>query len=460
MSLAASPIRYPDVASRPLMTRRGWWLVVLNFLIPGSPQVLAGSRRLGRFGLGATLVLWLLLVAALVCWFVWPTVVFSAVSMAWSLWILAAVLVFYAVLWVVLTFDTLRIVRLVKTAPSARGWIAGLTTVLMIALSGGASYGAYLAFTASGFLNSVFIAGPTEPPDENGRYNILLLGGDSGPDREGMRPDSMSVVSIDADTGHAVMIGLPRDLEDVPFPDDSPLAQVYPEGYGAIDGCEVDVCMLNSIYTEVELKSPEMYPDAVARGSEPGIEGMRDAAEGVTGLDIQYYVLIDMQGFEQLINALGGVDINVETRIPIGGDEDNDGVDGWIEPGQQHLDGYHALWYGRARYGVAGGDYERMARQRVLQEAILHQFTPGNVLAKFQDVASAGADTVKTDIPQSMLGYFANLAMKTKELPIGQVELVPDNGVDPTDPDFEYIRSLIAQALVPPSPDPSEQPAG
>lgn len=460
MSLAASPIRYPDVASRPLMTRRGWWLVVLNFLIPGSPQVLAGNRRLGRFGLGATLVLWLLLVAALVCWFVWPTVVFSAVSMAWSLWILAAALVFYAVLWVVLTFDTLRIVRLVKTAPSARGWIAGLTTVLMIALSGGASYGAYLAFTASGFLNSVFIAGPTEPPDENGRYNILLLGGDSGPDREGMRPDSMSLVSIDADTGQAVIIGLPRDLEDVPFPDDSPLAQVYPEGYGAIDGCEVDVCLLNSIYTEVELKSPDMYPDAVSRGSEPGIEGMRDAVEGVTGLDVQYYVLIDMQGFEQLINALGGVDINVETRIPVGGDEDNDGVDGWIEPGQQHLDGYSALWYGRARYGVAGGDYERMARQRVLQEAILRQFTPSNVLTKFQDVAAAGADTVKTDIPQAMLGYFANLAMKTKELPIGQVALVPDNGVDPTDPDFEYIRSLITQAIAPPSPDPDEQPAG
>ena len=72
---------------------------------------------------------------------------------------------------------------------------------------------------------------------------------------------------------------------------------------------------------------------------------------------------------------------------------------GWIEPGQQHLDGYHALWYGRARYGVAGGDYERMRRQAVLQEAILQQFTPTNVLSKFQEVASAGADTVKTDIP-------------------------------------------------------------
>jgi polyisoprenyl-teichoic acid--peptidoglycan teichoic acid transferase len=454
MSLAASPIRFPDLASRTVMTRRAWWLVVLNFLIPGSPQVLAGNRRLGRFGLAATLTLWFVAVVALVVWLLWPTALYTVLSMTVTLWLVAIVLAFYAVLWVVLTLDTLRLVRLVRTAPSARAWVAMFSVAVMVAISGTAAYGAYLATTAGGFLASVFIAGPTEPPVD-GRYNILLLGGDSGPDREGMRPDSMRIVSIDADTGQAVTIGLPRDLEYVPFPEDSPLAAVYPEGYGAIDGCDVDVCQLNSIYTEVELKSPEMYPDAVAEGSEPGIEAMRDAAEGVTGLEIQYYLLIDMQGFEQLINALGGVDINVETRIPIGGDEDNEGVDGWIEPGQQHLDGYHALWYGRARYGVAGGDYERMRRQAVLQEAILRQFTPGNVLTKFQEVAAAGADTVKTDIPQSMLGYFVNLAMKTKELPVVTVDLVPENGIDPTDPDWEYIRSLITSATAPATEEPS-----
>ncbi|HEX6365834.1 MAG TPA: LCP family protein [Agromyces sp.] len=454
MTLAASPIRFPDVASRTVMTRRAWWLVVLNFLIPGSAQVLAGDRKLGRFGLGATLTLWFLVLAALVAWFLWPTVLYTVFSTTITLWIVAAVLAFYAVLWVVLSLDTLRLVRLVKTAPSARAWVAMLSVAVMVAISGTAAYGAYLATTASGFLASVFMAGPSEPPVD-GRYNILLLGGDSGPDREGMRPDSTRVMSIDAETGQAVTIGLPRDLEYVPFPEDSPLTSVYPEGYGAIDGCDVDVCQLNSIYTEVELKSPEMYPNAVAEGSEPGIEAMRDAAEGVTGLQIQYYVLIDMQGFEQLINALGGVDINVETRIPIGGDEDNEGVDGWIEPGQQHLDGYHALWYGRARYGVAGGDYERMRRQAVLQEAILQQFTPTNVLSKFQEVASAGADTVKTDIPQSMLGYFVNLSMKTKELPVVTVDLVPENGVDPTDPDWEYIRSLIVAATAPATEEPS-----
>ena len=80
MSLAESPIRYPDTRSRPLMTRRGWWLVVLNLLIPGSAQVLAGDRRLGRFGLGATLTLWALLLVALVVWFVSPAVIYTLAS--------------------------------------------------------------------------------------------------------------------------------------------------------------------------------------------------------------------------------------------------------------------------------------------------------------------------------------------------------------------------------------------
>ena len=453
MTLAASPIRYPDVASRTVMTRRAWWLVALNFLIPGAPQTLAGNRRLGRFGLGATLTLWTLAVVALVLWLFWRPVMLTIFSMSWSLWVVALLLVFYAVLWVVLTLDTLRLVRIVKTAPSARGWIALSTTAVMIVLSGSAAYGAYVATTASGFLSSVFVAGPTEPPID-GKYNFLLLGGDAGPDRDGLRPDSITVVSVDATTGQAVTIGLPRNMEDVPFNEDSPLAAVYPEGYGSIDGCEVDVCMLNSIYTEVELMSPEMYPDAESQGSEPGIEAMRDAAEAITGLPIQYYVLIDMAGFQQLIDALGGVTVTVPEDVPIHADETFTTVAEWIPAGEQHLDGYHALWYARSRHGTS--DYDRMARQRQIQEAVLAQFNPGNVLSKFQEIAAAGSQVVKTDIPQSMLGYFVDLAGKTKELPITDVELVPENDVDPEEPDYDYIRQLVQQAVFPPT----EAPAG
>ncbi|UOE44477.1 LCP family glycopolymer transferase [Agromyces larvae] len=456
MSLAASPIRFPDASSRTVMTRRGWWLVLLNVLVPGSAQVLAGNRRLGRFGLGATLTLWFLAVAALVVWLVWPTVLYTVVTSTIGLWAIALVALFYAVLWVVLTFDTLRLVRLVKTAPGARFGIAALGVVLLVGVSGTAAFGAYVATTTSGFLSDVFVAGPPVPPDENGRYNFLLLGGDAGPDREGLRPDSIRVVSVDAETGQAVTVGLPRNMEDVPFGEDSPLHAVYPEGYGAIDGCEVDACMLNSIYTEVELKSPEMYPDAVAQGSEPGIEAMRDAAEAITGLDIQYYVLIDMAGFQQLVDALGGVTVNVPEDVPIHADETFTTVAEWIPAGEQHLDGYHALWYARSRHGTS--DYDRMARQLQIQEAMLAQFNPANVLSKFQEIAAAGSQVVKTDVPQSMLGYFVNLATKAKELttPVVDIPLVPDNGFDPEDPDYAYALQLVQQAVVPPA---TEEPA-
>jgi LCP family protein required for cell wall assembly len=454
MSSVISPIRHPNLTSPQVMTRRGWWLVVLNFLIPGSAQVLAGSRRLGRFGLGATLTLLVLAVVAGVSYLLWPAVVLTVFTNTIGLWAAAIVLAFYAVVWLILTLDTLRLVRLVRAKPRARPLIAAFATIVMVAVCGTAAYGAYVATTASGFLSSIFVAGPTEPP-VNGRYNILLLGGDAGPDRSGLRPDSISVVSIDANTGQAAMIGLPRNLTNFPFSARSPLASVYPKGYGAVDGCEVDACMLNSVYTEVELKSPQMYPNAVKNGSEPGIEGMRDAAQGITGLKIQYYVLIDMQGFADLVDSLGGVDINVTERVPVHADASFTKVAFWFEPGQQHMDGYHALWYARSRHGTS--DYDRMNRQHQLEEAILAQANPANVLTKFQAVASAGTQVVKTDVPQGMLGYFVDLASKTKKHPIVPVQLTPANNIDPENPDYGQIRQLIDTSLAP-APTPSPTP--
>ncbi|MCU1441435.1 MAG: LytR family transcriptional regulator [Rhodoglobus sp.] len=444
--MSNSVVRYPDERSQQVMTKRAWWLVGLNILIPGSAQLLAGNRRLGRFGVSMTFLLWALVVLALLSYFFWKTPLYTVASTTIGLWAVATVLAFYAVLWVVLTLDTLRLVRLVRTAPSARGILAGLTTVVLVVVSGGAAYGAYLATTAGGFVSDVFVVAPPEPPID-GRYNIMLLGGDAGVDREGLRPDSITVVSIDAATGAATMIGIPRNLEYVPFAEGSPMAAKYPNGYG-VDGCEVDVCYINSIYTEVELYSPEMYPNAVAEGSQPGIEAMRDAVSGVTGLQIQYYGLIDMKGFSDLIDALGGVTIDVAVAVPIHTDGTFTEVAEYIGPGVVHLDGPHALWYARSRHATT--DYDRMERQRQLQQAILEQMNPANVLSKFQAIASAGSEVVKTDIPQSTLGLFVDLSSKTKELPITDVELVPANDVDPAEPDYGYIRELVANATTPP----------
>ena len=116
----ANPIRYPNAGSRDLMTRRGWWLVALNLLMPGSAQVLAGSRKLGRFGLVTTFLLWLGALTIFIVYLVKPTAVVGFFTQTFALWVLQFVLALYAILWVLLTLDTLRLVRLIRAHPPAR----------------------------------------------------------------------------------------------------------------------------------------------------------------------------------------------------------------------------------------------------------------------------------------------------------------------------------------------------
>ncbi|HEV7741962.1 MAG TPA: LCP family protein [Pseudolysinimonas sp.] len=426
------------------MTKRAWVLVVLNILVPGSAQVLAGNRRAGRFALGATLVLWALAVVTFVVYLVNRSILLSIVTNSIALWGVVLLLAFYAVLWIFTTLDTLRLVRFVRVAPSARGFIAGLSVAALIVTAGGAGYAAANAVSAIGVLDTVFSDGAVAAPID-GRYNILLLGGDAGPDRMGMRPDSISVVSIDADTGKAVIFGVPRNLEQATFVDGSPLFGPFPNGYDCGDNC-----LVSYLYTYGE-EHPDLYPDADKAGSRPGIEATRDAVEGILGLTLQYYVLIDMQGFADLIDALGGVDIDVKADLPYGANTFDDGSPapaiGVIPAGKQHMPGWEALWYARSRYG--SNDYERMDRQRQVQEAMLKQFDPANIVTKFQAVAAAGTQVVSTDIPQSMLSYFVELGAKTRALPIDKLNFVPPE-FDGVHPDFEYWRSRMSDYLAVP----------
>lgn len=438
---AVTPVRNPDVRSMALMTRRAWWLVVLNFLVPGSAQVLAGNRRLGRFGLASTLVFWALLVVSIVSVVVAHSVLFDIATNTVALTVVQVFLAFYAILWLVLTVDTLRLVRFVSLAPLARGLVAGLAVVVLVGTAGTAAYGSYLSSVQHGLLDTLFSSKKDVAAPVDGRYNVLLLGGDAGADRTGLRPDSISVASIDAETGQTTIIGIPRNLYNAPFRKGSPLYGPYPDGYTCGDDC-----LVSFLYTYGEAHE-SLYPRAKSEGSNAGIEAERDAIEGVTGLTIQYYALIDMGGFVDLIDALGGITVDVPYRIPINGGMDANGqpinVDGWIEPGVQHLDGYHALWFARARHGT--DDYHRMARQRTVEQAVLAQFTPAKVLSKFQAVANAGTQVVKTDIPQGTLSEFVSLAVKAKSQKITDLEIVPPT-YDNVHPDFAAIRAAVKKA--------------
>ncbi|MDT0115781.1 LCP family protein [Microbacterium sp. PRF11] len=461
-------MRHPDASSSAVMTRRGWWLVVLNFLVPGSAQVLAGNRRLGRFGLGATLALWTVLIVAGLAALLWPSGLFALATgsfipefLSWfrplPLTLVQIALIGYAVLWIVLTIDTLRLVRLVKVGPFSRIAMAIVSVGLLVLSGSGAAWAAQTAGTTRDAFSELFAESAPVVPPSDGYYNILLLGADSGEGRDSMRFDSISVVSINADTGATTITGIPRDMPHFPFAP-GPMQDEYPNGH---QGYANATCGwgsgINQLRTEVEVcqDGTKLYPNAEAEGSEPGIEATKDAAEGIMGIQIPYYVLIDMKGFADLVDALGGVDIDVKERLPKGGPAyDGQPVDdwafGWVEPGQQHMNGDTAQWYARSRYTTS--DFDRMRRQRELQEAILAQTTPQNVLAHFQEVAKAGTSIVETDLPQGLIApTLVNLAMKAKDQPVGTLELTPAGGVDEFDPDYDQVKQMVKDKLHPPT---------
>ncbi|WP_295843267.1 LCP family protein [uncultured Microbacterium sp.] len=462
------PMRHPDANSRAVMTRRGWWLVALNFLLPGSAQVLAGNRRLGRFGLGATLAMWTILVLAGLGALLMPSGLFALATgsfipdfLSWfrplPLTLVQIALVAYAVLWIVLTIDTLRLVRLVKVGPLSRVAIAVVSVALLVVSGSGAAWAAQAAGTTRDTFSELFAQSAPVVPPSDGYYNILLLGADSGEGRDSMRFDSISVVSINADTGATTITGIPRDMPHFPFAP-GPMQDKYPDGH---TGYANATCGwgsgINQLRTEVEVcqDGNTLYPNAKAEGSEPGIEATKDAAEGIMGIQIPYYVLIDMKGFADLVDALGGVDIDVKERLPKGGPAyDGQPVDdwafGWVEPGQQHMNGDTAQWYARSRYTTS--DFDRMRRQRELQEAILAQTTPQNVLTHFQDVATAGTNIVETDLPQGLIApTLVNLALEAKGQPVGTLELTPAGGVDEFDPDYAQVQQMVHDKLHPPT---------
>lgn len=438
-----SPVRYPDTTSAALMRRRAWLLVALNVLIPGSPQLIAGGRRLGRFAVTFTFVLWALAIVALVVYLLNHEVIYTIVTNPVMLTVLQVLAAFYAVLWIVLTLDTLRLTRLVKTGRAAP-FIAVISILALVVTSGAAAYGAVSLGSARSAVTQIF-AGQNYADPVNGRYNILLLGGDAGPDRTGLRPDSTSIASIDAETGATTIIGIPRNLEQVPFVAGSPLYGPFPKGYVCGDQCLIDY-----LYTYGE-EHPKLYPNATANGSNPGIEAMRDAVEGVTGLTVQFYALIDMQGFSDLVDSLGGITVTVPARLAYGPVQATKPY-GYFDPGTQRLDGGLALWYARSRY--AGTDYDRMERQRQVQQAILKQFQPAVVITKFQDIAKAGAQVVRTDIPAGMLGHLVELGDKGRKLPVTQLELVPPT-YNPGRPDFAKIQAAVKAATSPVTPSPT-----
>jgi len=412
--------------------RRAFTLVLLTFLLPGSAQLVAGHRPLGRFAVRV----WLTVVACLAGMALLLLVSRStALGLLSRGWLLAAVqwgLFGFAVLWAVLFVDAWRLGRPGGLVIRARRLLTGITAALLVVTSGGLVYAANTVGAGRDALTSLFTSDEAVGAVK-GRYNVLLLGADSGRDRVGTRPDSIQLVSLDARTGAAVTFGFSRDTENIDFRPGSVMAGLMPEGWNCGDDC-----LLNGLYTWAQ-DNASRFP---AGTTNPGVLATREAVEALSGLEVQYYVMVDLKGFRKMVDAVGGLDLTVKHRTPIGGGTSP--IVDWIEPGTQHLDGYHALWYARSRHGST--NYERMARQRCVVTAMAGQLDPQTVLLRFQKIAAASSGLIQTDLPQSELGRFADLAMKTRSQKISGVNFVPPL-IKPWDYDPAVITSTVAATI-------------
>ncbi|HET9654754.1 MAG TPA: LCP family protein [Kineosporiaceae bacterium] len=411
--------------------RRAVTLLLVQFLAPGSAELAVGNRRLGRFVLRIWAGFLAFLVLLGLLWLVARRLVLALATSPPVLVLAGVAGVVAALALMVLLVDAWRLGRPDLLPRRVRGRLAALLALLVLVGSGSLVAVSQRMWAAADLITGVF-AGTHSSNVVDGRLNVLLLGGDAGPDRVGTRPDSITLVSIDAGTGATVLFSLPRNLEEVPFAPGSAAAKAMPKGFACGDNC-----LLNGVYTWGQ-QHASLFPGA----RDPGAEAMKQAVQGITGLTVNYYVLIDLKGFAQLVDAMGGVRITVGARVPIGGGTSK--VSGYLEPGAQTLDGYHALWFARSRHGA--DDYARMSRQRCVMDAMLHQLDPATVLARFQSIAAAGRNVVSTDIPSGDLATFIDLATKARGQRVTSVQFVPPL-IQPAYPDYRLIRDRVAAAL-------------
>jgi len=300
------------------------------------------------------------------------------------------------------------------------------------------------------------------------RITILLAGGDGGPGRSGSRTDSINVVTFDVNTGKAAVFGVPRNMTHAPLPDEWSTAftdlekQLTPwaerrqwtdeDGDGEPDQFEPCHCFpdqINAIYPFTRTWT-DTYPEE----REPGLAALRDVLEIMLGLEIDYYAFVNMGGFVDVVNALGGVNVYVTRPVSIEMSPAKEGEE-WhtvaIGTGWRRLSGLDALGYVRERR--SSNDYIRMTRQRCLLKAVSAKATPGTILTRFSRLSRAMANSVKTDIDVS---YLPTLLEYTGSLDFDDIETVGfvppyytpklDDRGKPT-PDLSRIQAMVRFAL-------------
>ena len=273
------------------------------------------------------------------------------------------------------------------------------------------------------------------------RFAILLLGYGGGNHDGAYLTDSMMVVIVDPSGKTLTLVSLPRDSW-VPL---------------LFDGTSAVYNKVNTAYAFA--KDPTLYPDRLEKytGGKGAGTFASDTVSRLLGVPITYYVGMDFDGFRQMINAVGGVDVDVPTgfaaRYPVNDDPQIDAS--WtivtFNSGIQHMDGERAIEYARARETIdnsgEGSDFARSRRQRLIIEAFKTRLMQPGGLVHLPQLLGIASQHVDTNYAIPAIPQLAQLALDWKDVKIYQTALTADNYLEEgTGPQGTYL-------LVPASTD-------
>jgi LCP family protein required for cell wall assembly len=311
------------------------------------------------------------------------------------------------------------------------------------------------SLTAVGNASGSPSTGPTEGPTASptatpvpgpawmadGRLNVLLLGVDSGPGRWGVRTDTMILASVDIATGRAAMFGIPRNLENVPLPPES--AAAFP--CGCFPG------LLNALYT-YSFSHASFFPG----GDNRGYRAVAGAIETLTGVRLDGVAIIDLNGFVKLVDALGGLKIDIPQPIYDSHYPKPDGTGDiaiYIPAGRHRLNGTVALEYARSRH--ASSDYSRMLRQQAVLLALRAQIQPCTVLQNMTGFLNALTGTIQTTFTPDDLPDLLRLAARVDPNKVlGFSFDPPDYAEFLGKSDIAHIRTLVRHVFDAPTGEP------
>jgi polyisoprenyl-teichoic acid--peptidoglycan teichoic acid transferase len=242
----------------------------------------------------------------------------------------------------------------------------------------------------------------TTPASASSRINILLTGIDSSAGRNHALNDTIIVVSVDPANRTAAMLSIPRDVANFPLWD----GRIYHN-------------KINSLMTAA--RDHGAYPDGP-------INTLAKEVGFLVGLPIHYYAAIDLSGFVEMIDKVGGVDIVNPQLIDdpnYGGWTDGRPIGFRLTPGPHHLGAQEAMAYVRSRKGLNDNDFNRARRQQQLLVALEKKMTDPQMLPRLPGLLSAAKHALVTDFPADRLSEMLDLGREIDLSTIKQTVLGP-----------------------------------